>query len=202
MCTYRYHIGSYFRGVLIFVVHPDFTKFFAHEIFLTLCSAIYTCSTKRKEEKESSNLDRRCLLWLFFTTCTPLTVPLIHRVPLLKLSHMWWLKKWTQKAGAQPTENRASISHQTRKRLQYPFDTLAPQQTDQYSYYCIGIVAVFLYWPPLCLRRHSSLSCSLACLTQPTPGRIAFSNNQPQRRLFLVSWKRFALELFGSGLRN
>ena len=38
------------------------------------------------------------LLWLSFTTCSPLTVSLIHRVPFLKLSHVYWLiKQWAEK---------------------------------------------------------------------------------------------------------
>ena len=46
-----YHIAGYFRGVqifVIFVVHPDVTKFCTHEIFHTLRSAVYTCSNLYK----------------------------------------------------------------------------------------------------------------------------------------------------------
>ena len=44
------------------------------------------------------------LLWLFFATCSPLSVSLIHRVPFLKLSHVYWLiKQWTEKCRSRTT---------------------------------------------------------------------------------------------------
>ena len=57
--TVTYRIAGYFRGVLIFgifMVHPGVTNFSTHEIFHTLCKAVYMCS----------NLDRRCFVLALF----------------------------------------------------------------------------------------------------------------------------------------
>ena len=57
-------------------------------------------------------LSTRAQIWtggvLFFATCTPLTVSLIHRVSFLKLSRVWGLRKWTEECGSTTNKDRVS----------------------------------------------------------------------------------------------
>ena len=48
------------------------------------CVALSTCV-----QNQTGNI----LLWLFFTTQAPRTVSLIHRIPVLKLSNVLWLRE-------------------------------------------------------------------------------------------------------------
>ena len=138
---FMYHIAGYFHWVLIFVVNQGAMKFSTHKIFHHHFSAVLHIWTSD------------VLSWLFFATCASLTVPLVYRDPILKLSCMSYLRKWTEKwrRQKQDQQNRASISRSTEEKAQvarYASTKFILPLSNSAWNSSVAIVAVLQYWPP------------------------------------------------------
>ena len=118
--TVVYHVAGYFNGVLIFiifVVNPAITTFSTHknfhpQKFPPTKISTHTAALSTHAKIRTSNVSS----WLFFAACTPLTVPLIHRVPsqAVPCVVIEEVNREMKKAEAQP-KNGASTSHSPRK---------------------------------------------------------------------------------------
>ena len=58
-------------------------------VYTVYCVTLSTRAQQREKKRKKAQIwTSDVLLWLFFATCAPMTVPLIHRVPFLKLSRV------------------------------------------------------------------------------------------------------------------
>ena len=153
---WAHHIAGYFREVLIyviFVVHLGVTKSYTHKIYGTLARAQFEPAT------------------FCYGSLRPIDSVLDTQGPLSRAIPRVMVSEQSSVESRSMTNRKQGQYHSS--NVEEPKDSLAQQQMDQHSYHShIGIVAVLQYWPPNCLCRRGSLSCSRTHETQPTPGQI------------------------------